>query len=685
LGYIQGSEIVDMGNPKYLMQWAKLANWMFTRLGTIPEDAVTRGPFYNTRYKATRNDLIAIWMQNNGQGHLIGKGKTKAASGKLEDGTMSHEAFQIPAKEIYRIETQAHARALQDTREWMYTIERRTNLGKYGEWLSPFISAQQNTMVVAGKLLYKQPWLAPFIADLWKAPNRLGFEDEQGNLHIAMPLPWVRDFLKDHPEVPFLGGVVDSNDMITIPKDGINVFLPESGFGLAPRPSPIIQVAASELMKKGLFSVETPALLVSFMGKEKADETYTMLKDYVFGEGQGMSSKGLSWDKVLPAYLQKAVYSADAMSQQYGSTFALQWHTQYARFLAKERDDMPTEAEIHKRTTNSFWFNLLGNLGVPTPLTPYPILTRPVVESPVQILVDRFKMYQEVDKLNPDQPPMANYNFAKDYGDWALQMANSKITGNIGGADPTTAAVSDAQTFSNLIANSIGAIGDQKDVLGIIVNNRSDNTGYEQNAYEWQKTMNIPGSSDKWREVLSPEEAIAERQRTAGWVKYRAFMDQLDARLASAGLSNYQVAAAAPLKAAKDQFVRNMSLNADYGGWWTDYTDGAVPRTNSAVRVLELATSDETFRTELTKSGKTNLLGAMDEYVYYRRILMNELDQRGTTLANKDNADLLYYWDSIRQRLKTSDPRMAEIINTYLTADDNPAYVGSYTAVFGGN
>jgi hypothetical protein len=673
LGFVQGSEVIDMGTPKYLARWGTLANWMFERIGTIPEDAVTRGPFYNERFKAARNSMIEVWMYNNGLADKVGKGPIKNSVGKVEGGTIAHDAFKIPAKELSRIEVQAHARALQDTREWLYTIERRTNVGKYGEALSPFISAQQNTMVVAGKLLYKEPWLAPFIADLWRAPSRLGFEDEDGNLHIPMPLPWVRDFLKDHPEIPFIGGVIDSNDEIVIPKNGLNVFLPESGFGIAPRPTPWIQVAASELMKAGAFPMETPGILVNVLGQEQADGVYKTLKDYVFGEGEGLSAKPLSWDKVLPAYMQKAVYSRDAMSQQYGSTFALQWHTQTARYQAGERDDKPTVEEIHKRTTNSFWFNILGNLGVPTPLTPYPVLTRPVQQSPVQLLADRYRLYQQAD------PKMANYNFAKDYGDWALQMANTKITKNVGGADPTTAAVTDAKTFDSVIRAAIPAIGDQKDVLGIIVNNRSDQTGYEQSAYEWQNAMNISGSGDTWRQIMSPEEALAERQRTAGWTAYRAFMDQLDAKLASAGLPNYDVSAAAPYKAAKDQFIRNMSQNQDYGGWWTDYSGGAAKRTDAAVRVLELATSDNTFRTEMAKSNKTNLLNAMDQYVYYRRILREELDNRGTTLANKDNADLSYAWNSIRQRLKTSDPRMAEIINTYLSGDENPSYVGVYS------
>lgn len=680
LGFVQGSEVVQAGHEKIIGLWQKFTNKAFEMLGTIPEDAVVRGPFYNTRFKAARNDLIEAYWADQGQSlKNVRKAKRKYAketrnrAGVVQDGTISHEPFQIPAGELSRIEYQAHRRALADTREYMYTIERRTNVGKYGEWMFPFISATQNSTVVAGKLLWKEPWLAPMVADLWQMPSRVGFEDENGNLQIAMPFPFVRDFLADHPEIPFLGGALDSSDNLIIPKDGLNVFMPDTGFGLAPRPAPWVQVGASEMMKAGAFPVETPQVLKDVMGAEAADQFYQMTKDYVFGTQGSMSEKTLSYDLLLPATVQRFVDMKDTLGASWGYQYALQRATQYMRWKAGDRDTEPTHQEIEQRTTNMFWFQLAGNMGIPTPLTPFPTLTRTQVRSATQELVDVYQKYKQVD---PQGASLAMMNM---FGDWGLQSANTKITANVGGADPTTAAASDIKTFDTLIRRVTDVVGESNyDMVGMIVNNRSVEYDYNQSAYDFEKATIIPGTSRKFREVQTPEEAQRERERVTGWTIYRKAMDTLDARLASMGLKSYESAGAANLKAAKDRLVANMANNPDLEGWWIDYQDVGGNRTNAAVRTLELAISDPTFVGEMTKAGKDRLISAMNQYVQARRGVIMAVQQSGKGINEPENWDIKQAWANIRQNLKNSDERWAAIADRYLTADDNPQYPGNF-------
>jgi len=674
LGYTMGDSVIQMGTEGPMKLWANFTNRIFRGLGTIPEDAVVRGPFYNTRFKATRNTLIEqYWAERGMDAADIRKTKkARTKEGRQQGLTIEHDEFVIPAKELSRIEVLAHRQALKDTREWMYTIERRTKLGKYGEWIFPFISATQNSTVTMGKLLYKEPWLAPFIADLWRMPNRLGVEDEDGNILMPMPFSWVKNTLANNPDIPFIGGAVDSLDEIRIPKDGLNVIAPETGFGLIPRPSAWVQVGASELMKANAFPVETPQILRSAMGDEAADEAYQMLKDYVFGEEQGMSAAPLSGDKLMPAWMQKVVQSKDELSRQYGYQWQLQYHTQMARWRGGERDEPPTENEIAKRTTNSFWFAFLGNMGVPTPLTPYPILTRPLVDNPVTVMQDTYQKYREADPLN------ANMNFNNDFGDWALEMANSKVTRNVGGADPTPEVISDIKTFDGLIRKVAPAIGEDLSVLGIITNNRTSQSSYEASAYRWQTSQKIPGTNREWREVQAPEMSVAERQRVTGWTLYRQFMDQLDAKLQNAGLSSYEVAGARELKDARERFVANMMQNPEYAGWLVDYQDRGGARTNAAVRTMELAVSDDTFRNELISTGNEQLYGIMSEYIYYRRGIIQEIERTGNSINHQDNVALKIAWANMRQKWKNRSVRWAEIADLYLSGDDDPQNPGSY-------
>jgi hypothetical protein len=680
LGFIQGSEVIQGGMDSVVGLWQKFVGKMFKGLGTIPEDAVVRGPFYNTRFKAARNDLIkSYWLERNVDIKTVErankdyyKAQSKTKAGAVQEGTISHPPFEIPAKDLSRLEYLANRRALQDTREYMYTIERRTNLGKNGEWLFPFISASQNSVTVAGKLLYKEPWLAPMVADLWRMPNRVGFEDEEGNLQIAMPFPFIRDWLKDHPEVPFLGGVIDSTDTIKISKDGLNVFMPDTGFGIAPRPVPWMQVSASELMKAGAFPVETPQVLRSLMGDAEGDQFYQMVKDYVFGTQGSMSEKTGSYDLLAPPVLQRFLQMKDELDAGYGYQYALQRATEMMRWKAGERDTEPTADEIGQRTTNMFWFQLLGNVGMPTPLTPYPILTRPQVGSATEELMD---IYQKLKQTDPENASLNMYNM---FGDWALEAANTKITSNVGGADPNMAAASDIKTFDPLIREVTNAVSPENyDLIGIIVNNRSPEFDYNQSAYDFEKATTIAGTNRKYREVQSPQESQEERERVVGWTMYRKGMDFLDAQLASRGLKSYEATAAMDLKAAKDRMIANMANNQELQGWWIAYQDLGGNRTSSAIRVVELAVSNPQFVEEMTRAGKTGLIDAMNTYVQARRYVIQTLTSTGTSINDPQNAALKQGWANIRQGLK-ADERWTAIADRYLATDDNPQFPGNF-------
>ena len=670
LGYIMGDEIIQSSSDNISEVYRKFVKSMFKILGSIPEDYVTRGPFYNAQFKMVRNDLIETHLRTTGvipDGKKMKKVKTKA--GREQDGTIDNPEFNISSKELGRIETLAHRVALKDTREWMYTIERRTNLGKYGEWIWPFISAQQNSLTVIGKLLYKEPWVAPAIADVWKFPDRLGVENEEGDITLPMPMNWLPDFMKN-PDIPFLGGIMDENDMITIPKDGLNVMTPESGFGVFPRPAPFVQVGASELMKWGAFPVETPQVFKSMLGDEDGENYYSLIKDYIFGEEQGASDKFMSWNKTVPAYIQKVLYSKDELSAQYGYQYKTHWNTQIMKYRGNLRDTMPTVEEINKRTTNSFWFQAFGNFGLPTPYTPYPVITRPAVQSSLKPLTDYYRELQTADPQN------ANYNMDRMFGDWALDASLSKVTKSVGGALSSPTVNSDIQTLDSLIRDATSVVNESNlNVLGILVNNRRSADDFESSSYSVLKAGIIAGTNREWTEVASPAEARTERERISGWAIYRKAMDQLDARLYSAGFDSYEVKAAASFKAAKKQLTDNLLSNPDYAGWRLDYEDSGGARISSAVRVMELAVRDQGFRDLMTGSGKLKLLATMENYVVARGAMRQMVENTGESINADNNIGLKTAWDAARVKFRMGDERWSEIDALYLSGDDNLAAV----------
>jgi len=692
LGSVQGELMIEQGTAGWMEIWRKTMGALFHAIGTIPEDAVVRGPFYAKRFKQVRNQLIEAHFEDTlyrlkQQGidtHGIEtiddlrkarKRLAKDSAGVPMPDSIAHQQFTIPADHLSQIYEHAHRQALRDTRDWMYTIERRTKLGKYGEYLFPFISATQNSTTVAGKLLWRNPWIAPVAWDLWRMPNRLGWEDDQGNIQMPMPFEFVKDFLKDNPNIPMLGGILGKDDMITIPKDGLNVFMPDTGFGLLPRPAVWAQMAASELMKAGAFPVEAPAVFKAMAGNDQnAQQMWDTLKDYMFGTQDTMSSKFLSYDKALPAWIKRIIESKDELSSQYGYQYQLIWATELTRYRAGERDTKPTFEEINERTTNMFWFMALGNLGVPTPLTPYPILTRPEIQKTrIEFLQERFKAYQKADPIN------AAANFYRDYGDFVAEIGKSQVSKNVGGADSTPTAVSDIKTLDPLIRELAPLLGDgNHDVLDIVVNNRDPLTDFDEAAYQWERATKIGGTDRSWRENQSPEEAALDRQRSAGWTEYSMFMDTLDARLHAAGFSNYEAAGAIQFKMARNQFLWNAEHNPDRAGWYQDYVDAGGNRIAKSVMTLEKAVANPGFRDLMIQSGKTNLLGSMDEYVYYRRTVINAVKESGKSINDPVNMDIKQAWLNIRQRLGASDVRFSEIMNRWLANDEEPQYVGDY-------
>lgn len=671
-GAIAGDEMIRMGLSKFGEFYRGVVNKAFKWAGTIPEDSLVRGPFYNQRFIENRNLLIRSYLEQTNP-EALQKGTVRMADGTPMEGGLKHGEFTIPSEELNRIMVLSHRRALADTREWLYTIERRTNLGKYGEYIFPFISASQNSVTVIGKLLYKEPWLVPFIANLWRVPNVLEIEDEDGNILMPVPENIVTEWLAKNPSIPIIGGVYQPGvDQIRIAKDGANMFLPDTGFGPFPRPQALVQVSVSEAMKANFIQQETPNLLKAFMGDDEAEKFWGLFQDWVFGEEMGMSAEFASYDRLFPAFYQKVIKSKDELSSKWGFYWMNHYTTQMALYKSRQRDDMPGEEELNKRTTNSILFEAVGNAGIPTPLTPYPIVTRPQIKTPaLDVLRNEYQKLMQADPLN------ANFNMQNMYGDWALEFANTKVTENVGGAIATDTAISDINTLEPLLARVAGRIPtDNLDVLGMLVNNRSSAAEYDQSAYAWQKASKIPGTNREWREVSDPIQSVKERQRLAGWTTYQQYMDYLEAQMQSAGVESMEVKAGYPYKMAKDQMILNMSSNPDFAGWWEDYQDRGGMRTNAAVIAMEEAVADPTFVNLMVSNEKTQLVSIMNEYVSQRRNLLSILESTGKSIEHDDNLIYKVAWAKMRQDWKNSDPRWAEIANRYLSSDDNPQSPG---------
>ena len=632
-----GNVAVETGFKRTREIFDSVVQEAFQVLGTLPEDAFVRAPFYGRVYNDTRDLLMRQLTEQF-------KGKT------------------IPFSEYARAEAIAHRRALRDTKNYLYTIERRTNLGHYGEFLIPFISATQNSVTALGRLTWRDPSIVGFVNLLWQAPNRIGMEDENGNIVIPLPKAIIPDGIEQA-----LG--LDNMQNIKINKGSLNVVFPETGFGYIPRPGPLFAVPASEIMKRGWFgmTVETPELLRSAFGEEAANELWDNWRKYIFGEQDGLSAESLSWDMWAPPAAAKIIQmiQGEGGSTSYSYMYNLQYRTELAKILAGERDfpDGPDpeaefRQEIKNRTNGMFLLRAFANLTAFTP---------PQYESKLEPLIDTLRQYEQQDPVNGLR------KFNEDFGDIVLMLADFKVSQNVAGVQANVSAVENARKYANIIEGVAPDIQDDLSVLGLLLND-DPNGLYDNSAYAWQRATKIPGLNRTYREVQDPEQAMVESQKNAGWTEFISFMDTMDAILQQRGLSSYRAAGAADLRAYKAQFIESMRTNPLYNGWYKDYINFGSTRTVSAVEVMRAALDDPKF---VADKANDPVWQSAAQYLQLRQDVIDLTRASGSGINTKENAQIRRLWDEGRQRLINQSTKWASIANRYLNGDDDPMEPGT--------
>lgn len=616
--------------------WLTVANKGFEYLGTRPEDVFVRGPFYGLRYRAAAKQYYDL---------ALAQSKT---------GTVS-------MREITQIQRIAHRRALKDTKDWLYTIDRRTTLGRVGEYAFPFISATQNSVTTIGRILWNDPSVIGALALLWQAPDNLGWTDENGQIRVSFPLNFLPEGLKEQ-----FG--LDNMLNVQFDKNQFNVVFPESGFGFLPRFGPIVAAPASEMMKVGFLGmgVETPDVLISVLGKGGADEVWTNWKKYLYGEEGGISAEPLSWKMFAPPVAAKIVemFQGEGSSSSYAYAYNLQMRNEYAKWLGGYRDAEPSPEEIKQRTNGYYFARIIANLTAFTP---------PRYESKLDPLVQAIRENDRV--YGADGPRISNDQF----GTLLMMLGDFSGTKNVAGLRSATEdQVRVARDHAGLIQKIAPNLGDDLSVLGILLN-RDVDAMYDPSSSAWQRTNLIPGTTEPYRKLQDPQQAMVESSRQAGWVAWIQLSEQLKSALEQRGLSSFRAAGATDLRNIRDQAIAQMRDNPLFRGWYDDFIDFGSQRTINTVELLREAVADEKW---MTDNGSSPVWQAAQQYLYHRQIVLDAVAASGVGINNSDNREIRDYWDTVRAYLDNRFNGWSVISSRYLSGDDDPQTPGeSLTAV----
>lgn len=624
-----GSMATIVGQKGIREQWTQFTGKAFEWLGSMPEDFFVRAPFYGRRY----NDFMSAGIR------LI---KSQDPNGF------------VSAVELNRLQRIAHRRALYETKNTLYTIDRRTNLGHYAEWMFPFISATQNSVTALGKLTWRDPALPGMLAAVWNLPEKMDIEDDQGNIVMALPLDLIPQGIKDS-----LG--MDNILNMKFSKQGINPIFQQTGFGFIPRMGPFAGVPTAEFMKRGWFgmSLETPQWLSSAFGEETGGAIWATWRDYVFGEERGASPDFASWTSISPPFATKLIQMMQGMdSAAYASIYNKHAQTEQAKYVTGQRENIPDPDELLAKTNWFFGIRALGNLLAFTP---------PQYGFKVDPLVEIYRMYQRV---YGDQ---ADAKFNAEFGNLALMVSDRPTSKNVAGGMATLDAVGRARKYEDLIRDVAPNVQDNLNVLGIILNG-DVNAEYDPSAVTWQSINKIPGLNRTYRELMDPAQAVVESSRTAGWVAFLSFMDQQDAILQQRGLTSYRSAQAKDLRENKRQFIEAARNNQLYSGWYDDYITFGSARTENAVETLKMALSNRNFM----EDHKDNpIWQAAYLYVTAREDIVNAVQASGSGITAKKNQGIYEDWVVFRQNLINRFNGWGTIANRYLDGDDDPTGISS--------
>jgi hypothetical protein len=637
IGYIAE----EMGSPTGMQFINTITGIGMRWLGTYPEDAFVRVPFYGKRYNDTLFEMIDTHQSSIGDD-------------------------MISMREYNDIMQQAHLRALKDTKQWMFTIERRTNLGTYGEIAVPFISAMQNSITTVGRLIWRDPSVAAYMSLAARAPSRADITDENGNIVIPIPHDWIPDGVEEYLGITnMLNARVGMNQL--------NLIASQFDSGVFFQFGPLVTIPAAALVQNsGLFGaslISPPDWLTNMAGEEISTGVWDTMKLYMFGGykddlGRTQIAKPMEAGigALLPATLRRFVqYFQKNGNDQYARIYVQNQKAEWAKYRNGLRQDIPTKDEILNLTNQLTLVQLAANA-----LFGFP----PRYESVMQPLVDDYQNMQD-DSVDKEA---ADTLFIAKYGSELLSERNLGLSRSSVNAPVTPSMVKESQMYAPLIESlspglaKMGAL-DSLSVLFV----KDEESVYDGTVALWQENNLVPGLKETYKTSSSPEMLQAEDDKSAGWEIWLRARERFDTRAAQKGFSSIEQWP--DLLAEQDTFKANMAEDPKYQGWWIDYKDAMSERTAGTVQVFQKALAYPQF----AENNKNNpVWKAAYEYLEARAYVVNELEASGSTsMKSARNAGLKDWWDTFRAGLKNSYTGWDVVSNRYLDGDDNPSFPGN--------
>jgi hypothetical protein len=596
--------------------YGTLVDTLFKYLGTMPEDAFTRVPFYGNIYEKTI--------------------ETGAKALQLKTQRTGKPATEL---EIQGVEKAAHREALKETKRVLYTIDRYSNIASIVAFASPFIQAQLNSLRVYSNLVANNP--TPIIRptliweDDWNQ-EAIDKDPQTGEPLITMQVPnsWRNTKL------------FNALASVSFPVTRLNIpFAGEPWWNAGA--GPIIQVSASNLVNA------VPYLDAKY--KETTGKNLPIRRfvdTYVLPYGP--SKEFVSYDMLLPAWTKRGVSATRKLDDGVFLTTANKiLAVENQKFRDGTRIDEATPDEIVNRTV---WHFML-RLGINQVMAVIPNLSLDY-----KPYFDIYRTYTE--KYGIEK---ADALFYENYPDY-YEMIITSPTKNTTGAEATAISAEQLVKHRDLVAK----IQTEDPYVTTLITNawgvdRENNT-FDRAAYNFQ-LKNKPGTGgDFYRETISLEESSKNAKIDLGWMAYNKFMQGFDVKVQQNGFDSYNSRGAGFLKDERDAWIKEQkTVNPT---WFNEYDLGIqANKYKGTLRAIDTVLSDKKFtQSDWYKSDPT--FKALEEYMLFREEVVDYLkDMPSQNIDAQSNQFVKDEVDKKVRELKNSSPKFGLWYDRFLDRD----------------
>jgi hypothetical protein len=640
---------VGAAQSKYLRAMDGVMGAWYKFAATTPANRLSRHPLFNQLY----------------EGHLT----------SLKNTLVKQSAYDTTVEGVEKMATTARRLALRDMRKLVFDIAHRSDAAAALRFISPFMSATNESFQRWGRILADKPQVVGYANDFFNAPIARGsMQDADGN-HVAkdgysytMTYPLQTDGTPDYSKGKAVKRLVPKSERYIVGR--MPAWLAKSPVGVAfgvepssgnfklsqnsmdlvtqgdpwfhPGVGPIVQIPVNALVKD----------------KPKAAEMARHLGVLPFGPqnggpfGSGPAGEAASF--FLPSTVKNFLTAYDTSDERYQSV-KLQIMQRAAYEHSELGKPMPSAKQIADQVRN-YWLFSASSAFL------QPMATQKADK--YQFFRDQYNALRRADPLTADD------QFLQRYGESYFIFAQSQSKNN-SGIPATAKAVALSRKYGDLIAAN--------PELGALIVGPEGEGPFSPEAYSYQlNTPVAPGGAEMQRSKMSANEAMTENQKRLGWSKFTAMVNRLTADLHNRGLKSFADKGAEDLKAQKAAYVQLYSQPLMPDGTPNQYYNAAWSEDYSTLDSLKY----ERLIPGLTKVANSDLathddrsdLRTLQDYLSNRQGMLQQLQERAAgggskTLTAKSNSDLATQWSYFVDGLIESDTRFGDLHSRYLARD----------------